>query len=516
MRLPPPMSLVIDWKPAALDGWSVLIRDARKLETAAGKGDLFKEITAKLLHFSRSMDGRELPELLKKRVTSRALTQLWLDDTTFRTRMLNPRILETLVAMQLPLLGIVPLQNLITLYFREFDRLDELGAGLRESLENTLKDQIVIRIENRKQLESAPRDLLSILHKEASWLLSQEGPKALVNFVRNDDKELSDAFNDFELQGLDTGRFGDICRTYYYLETLKSLPVGQWDDVFTELLKPSVSKAVYESGRRIGHVALEILIDRSVDDPGDAWQNFILELAGDPRIASNAPNYREWWKPLGEKRIEKVRGWLAKEDLRLFLRALEQYGKESSDVALQRMFPARKQFLEGLDRLRLVRGTRLMLGKKAEYEVKKILGNELKTSYVKLSNMHDKAIIYIDCGDFCLIEGSHSFKLWVYLAPPSDLVNSYDVKQVTHMDLTVKVPTSYRKRYGANAPYTDVTHSPTVWQNRVFDFLAKQGIGVDIEPLLSRQDYRVYLRRFGMPVVKGVKTKVSNISGSFK
>src|SRR5690606_33067965 len=115
---------------------------------------------------------------------------------------------------------------------------------------------------------------------------------------------------------------------------------------FEELQKQSVAKAPFEGTRRIGHVALEILIDRSGQEASEAWQEFIINLAGDPRIASSALNYREWWQPLGEERIQKVRGWLSKEDLRLFLRAVEQYGIEAQNDELQRMFPARKIFLE--------------------------------------------------------------------------------------------------------------------------------------------------------------------------
>lgn len=101
-------------------------------------------------------------------------------------------------------------------------------------------------------------------------------------------------------------------------------------------LKPSVSKAPFEGDRCIGHAALEILIDRTGQEPSDVWQTFILNLAGDPRISSAATNYRQWWQPLsGEARIQKVRGWLSKEDLRLFLQAVEQYGIQSHNDELQ-------------------------------------------------------------------------------------------------------------------------------------------------------------------------------------
>lgn len=506
MKLPAPESLKLDWSPAALESWDRLVYEVKQLGDSAGKGDAFQQMTLRLLQMSRTMDFRRLPELLRKRVAARALTQLWVEDTEFMRRLMNSKLLQSLVAMHRPVLGIVPLQNLITLYFREFDRLDQLGDGMRSELQSVLKDQLELRLGGTK--ERTVRDVLTVLHDEADWLLRSDGPKQLVEHIRSENMELSDGFIFFELRGLDSGRYGDICRAHYYLETLRHLPVGQYDEVFSELLKPSVCKAPYEGQQRIGHAALEILIDRADGDPGESWQNFIMDMAGDPRIASSAPNFREWWKPIGEDRVEKVRGWLAKEDLRLFLKALEQYGKESRNAELERMFPARKYFLEGLERLKLVKKTRLMLGRKAEFSVKKILGDELKTSYVKLTNdngMSDKAVIYIDCGDFCIVEGSHSFKLWIYLAPPSEKVYSYDINSLSHSELTHNVPSTYRKTYGWSAPYADITHHPSSWQNKVFEFLTQNGIGIDIENLLSPSDYDRHVKRYGIPVVKNKK-----------
>ena len=507
MKLFPPDQLVIDWKPGALDGWRELVQKTRQLEQRAGKGDMFRKITSQLLQMARSMNFRGLSGLLEKPVTARALTQLWLDNEDFRRRLLNQTLLDSLVSKQQPRLGLIPLHNLITLYFREFDRLDGIKPGLREAVEGVIRSQLEARSESIRRQDY--RDLLTVLNGEAPWLLSVDGPRRLVDWVHAENRELADAFEVLELRGLDAGRYADICRAHYYLETLRHLPVGRYHEVFEELLRPAVSKAPFQGEKRIGHAALEILIDRAESDPGEKWQNFIMDLAGDPRIASTARNYREWWKPLGEARIQRVRSWLAREDLRLFLKALEQYSRESGKEEIQRMYPARKRFLEGLVKLGLVRSTRLMLGRDAANAIRRILGSELKTSYVSLDGMRDKAIIYIDCGGFCLLEGSHSFKLWIYLAPPSEKVYGYSVTKLSHTSLTTGVLADYRKKYGPDAPYAQVTHHPTTWHNRVFEFLAQHGISLDIEALMGRQEYQRYLARYGMPVVSPHKTKVS-------
>jgi hypothetical protein len=395
----------------------------------------------------------------------------------------------------------------IQLYFSEFDRLDEVEAGLLERLQQHLHDQLDRMPDPKQPLFS--KDVLSVLKNEGRWLLDLNGPLELVRRVREQGRELGGTFSAYGLDGFDTGRYADICRAHFYLETLRGLRPGEWDPVLDELLKPSVSKAPYEDGKRIGHVALEIMIDRAADDPGENWQGFILNLAGDPRIISSAANYREWWKPLGEERIRKVRGWLSKEDLRLFLQAVEQYGIEAGNEKLQRMFPARKVFLDGLFKLKLIRNTRLLLGAKAQQTVKNILGSELKTSFARMEGtMADKAVIYLDCGDFHIVEGSHDFKIWIYLASPGELLRSYDKNYFTPTDLSTVIPGQYEKLYPGLPVGAYTHHPPLTWQNRVFQLLADNGIGLDIEQLLSKPDYKAYLAKFGMPAVSAKKVKV--------
>lgn len=508
MRIPPAQTNKIDWYSGTFEAWDSLVKQVTILESKAGKGDSFQFYTDKLRDMAISHNLRNLPKLLERRVVARALTQLWLEDKNTRARLLTTKLLKTLVEKQQPRLGIIALHNLVFLYFREFDRLDSIHSGnsekICELLQNIILEQLDIRFENKdskKLPKSDNKDVLNVLHSKARWLLSIDGPKQLVKKAGRSKIDLADAFTKYQLEGLDYGRYADICRANYYLERLRKLPVGSHDEILYELLNPEVSKAYYESDKRIGHVALEIMIDRADGAPGEAWQDFILSLAGDPRISSSAHNFREWWKPLGEARTDKVRGWLSKEDLRLFLQALEEYGNQKGKDDLKQMFPARKRFLEGLEHLNLIRKTRLMLGSTAATAVRSILGKEFKTNYVKLGGgMSDKAVIYIDCGDFCLVEGSHSFKLWVYLAPPSELVSSYDVKSLTHSELVNTVPRDYLDKY--DLPYEAIIHHRQSWQYKVFEFLARYGISLDPEILLSKGDYILCLSRFGMPVVQ--------------
>lgn len=509
MRLPLVEWPATDWDARLLERWTVLQSKAAEMNEAAGSNDAFDSAVAELRNMASTGQFARLLEILRRRIVARALTWLWLNDEQFSSKMLNPRLLETLLEAQAPRFTRMTLQQLAQLYFRRFDQLDK-QHDVRELLERILLEQLE-KIPPLK-IQSTWVDPLVTLKREGSWLLTLDGPAMLAKRVQEDGRELGATFQEMGLQGFDDGRYGDVCRAHFYLDTLRNLPVGASDPVFEELQKQSVAKAPFEGTRRIGHVALEILIDRSGQEASEAWQEFIINLAGDPRIASSALNYREWWQPLGEERIQKVRGWLSKEDLRLFLRAVEQYGIEAQNDELQRMFPARKIFLEGLFKLKLIRNTRLLLGSKASHSVRRILGKDVKTSFAKMDGiMNDKAVIYLDCGDFHLVEGSHSFKIWVYLAAPGDSLRSYEKHTFSHFDLTRNIPADYKKLY-PGLPFDGFVHTPGSWQNNVFTFLANNGIGLDIEQLLSPADYKVALKRFGVPVVSSEKPTMNRVS----
>ena len=509
MRLPPYELPRVEWPVRQMERWTVLVEKAARMERATGQNDAFERMLAVLRNMASTGRFDGLADLLKRRLAARALSWLWLNDEVIASRLLNPRLMEALLEAQQPRLTRMTLQQLAQLYFRRFDLLDE-REGLRQLLEQSLQEQLQKLPASR--FDGARADPLLTLMQDGSWLLGLDGPSRLAERVRKAGRELGESFAQMGLQGFDDGRYGDVCRAHFYLETLRNLTVGEWDPVMDELLKPSVSKAPYQGNRRIGHAALEVLIDRAGQEPGDAWQNFILNMAGDPRIASSAPNYREWWLPLGEARIQKVRGWLSKEDLRLFLQAVEQYGLETDNHELQRMFPARKLFLEGLFKLKLIRNTRLLLGGRAQLSVKRILGKEVKTSFAKMDGqMNDKAVIYLDCGDFHLVEGSHSFKIWVYLAAPGEALRSYERNTFSHGDLITIIPATYKKLY-PRLPYEAIVHTPHTWQSKVFQFLADNGIALDIEQLLSKQDYKLQLAKFGIPVVGPKAARVEPVA----
>ncbi|BBW91086.1 hypothetical protein PS1M3_11730 [Pseudoalteromonas sp. PS1M3] len=496
LHLPPiPELAQFNWERMSQQ-WSSLTLQTKKIADGAGQGEEFKVLEQQVNRYVMYDQKEKLKQILIKRKGVRVLTQLWIDKEDVRKNSLNEQTIDYIQAKH-PKLGMSSLMNLISLVYRYFDAL--VDGNIFNRLTQWLNQQIEQRLKDRKNSSDT---ILSVLN-QAKWLLDLTAPKALVNLAKQNHLDLNEQLKKLRLNELPQGRFLDICHAQYYLDTLREIPVGEQHDVLHELLKQDVATMPFEEGKRIGHIALEIIIDRSAGAPSEIWQNFVLNLAGDPRIANTATNYRLWWKPIGENRVKAVTSWLAKEDLRLFLGAIEEYANYTGDEALNRMFPARKRFLEGLYEHGFVRNARLMLGNQAEHTVKRVLGKSLTTSYINLRGMTQTSIIYLDCGDFHIIEGSHNFKLWIYMGLPSNKLNDYSLSELNHFALTNSFPQEYKKNY-PKGELMPIQHSPTSWQKNAIDFLTQNGIELDLEKLFYKDEYRRYVNRYGLPVVRKI------------
>lgn len=200
--------------------WTVLVEKVARMKAASGKSDAFEAMLARLRDMASTGRFDGLPELLKRRLTARALTWLWLNDETMGRRLLSSRLLSVLVDAQQPRLTRITLQQLAQFYFRRFDKLDE-HDGLRKQLEQILLQQLHLLPEPK--VSGPQADPLVTLKRDAHWLLPPDGPVQLVERVRDSGHELGETFEVMGLQGFDDGRYGDICRAHFYLETLRGL-----------------------------------------------------------------------------------------------------------------------------------------------------------------------------------------------------------------------------------------------------------------------------------------------------
>jgi hypothetical protein len=447
-----------------------------------------------------------LRDLMGRRIVARALAALWLEDEPFRRTSLTPAMLTVLIQAQRTLSTLTLLQ-LVNLYFKEFDRLDgpwNGGGQVRQRMETVLQAEL----EKRKERRLNRPGPLTGLAAQPRLVFGAEAPRRLVEKIQEVGADLNAFLEAESLQVVGTGRFFDLCQAIYFLETLKNIPLGSTHPVLKQLQDPAVNTAPFDDGRRIGHAALEIVIDRSDDKPSDAWLRFVVDVAGDPRVVGSR-QFSDWWKPLGTDRINRVRGWLSKVDIDVFLEALEDYSRSAGREDIGRMLPARKRFIQGLSQKGRIKQARLALGRTVEWGLRRRLGSAMEGFAFARFLKNDTAIIVLDCHDFFIVEGSHSFKIWVYLANPADgILFDYTIPEFTFYNLIHEIPAAYAEQF-PGLPSISATHDYALrWQHNIVSFLARNGISLDAEDILTPSDYHAFIRRFPVASVSDRKTKV--------
>jgi len=331
------------------------------------------------------------------------------------------------------------------------------------------------------------------------YLISPSGPQWLAERAIREKTDFDQVMGNLGLDQYKSGQYMELAQRIYYVEQLKVIPVNQPHELLIEVQKPVVFNAQYNGDELLGHQILSILIAKApAQNIHESWLNVIMAIAGDPRIPPSHPRYITWWSGVPNHLISKVRGWLSRLDLKLFLEALEDFSSSSNDLDMKRMYPSRKQFLEGLYDKKLILNTRLYMSRQmAQYLRRNYKAEHLPDFSIIQDN--DKSIIYVDLGDAHLVEGSHSCYLWVYKSlDPSATLFNYAKKQETYGGLTAGLDRAMQRyRRGARAK---ITHSPVNfgWQRRAVEELQHLAVDIKMKDVLTEKDYRSYVRKFGV------------------
>ena len=482
-----------EWKPSDFIRIKKNKEKIANLLVRTGKGsDKFLQACNRIRHLISTGRSHEIPTVIKTPVEVRALTYLFSQKEFHNHARITKGMLKSLHNPR-PRLGLISLFQMIKVYFHYFD---QVGS---EEILNSICSLLSNELESRERYKSD--DVISELKKNRSLLFRRDGPKQVVDYARKRNVHLDLVFKEFCLQDYHNSRFHQLCRYEYYLDTLKLLPVGEGHPVLDEVCKAEVYDAPAGEGLLLGHKVLEILIDRaSSQEISDKWRGVIMTIAGDPRVPDTSARFRKWWSILGLDRQKKVRGWLSGFDLMLFLEALRNYGESEGKADLQRMFPARKIFLEGLYAQGLIHHSRLFIGSSPERYLKGSYKKEELPEYASLKDSY-LSIIYLKVGNCHLIEGSHSARLWIFPRLPSDArITNYAKRRYQRTDLSTRIEKLYYEEYGysAKSPIS-IRHYPDLsWQATAIRYLQSEGIRPDIEKLIEPRFYRKLKSWYGL------------------
>jgi hypothetical protein len=492
MRLPELTFNLPDWNDSDFTQIKVAEQKVSHIGSKAGtNSDNFQKAYLKLLNIV--LQGDNLVEHISSAVDVRAFTFLLASSEEFvKHASLTRGHLDSLVIPRNPMSKLSLIQ-LIRAYFVRYDTVasTEVLAAWRSF--------IMLQL-NKLSLSASTSDLASY-KKYESVLFSVSGPSKLVEFAQSKQCDLDSVFRETGLNGFNNGRFLILCRYQYYLETLKTIPVGSEHEILHEVVKKDVLNAPYDETRLLGHIILEILIDRSAGSViSPVWQSFILTIAGDPRVPTSSANYQKWWLLLGQQRIVLMRGWLSRFDLSLFLKVLEQSARDGNIGDMERMFEPRKQFMEGLLEQGLVTQSRLFLSKHAEDYLRRSYKKEELPEYA-LVKSPETSMIYLNlAGNVHMIEGSHSFTLKLMDKLPAQVnLLDYNKRSFVDSEFRTKIGLIYYRQFGSGEGIEELKHDVHLnWQHNAIQFLARNGISVSAYELIGAARYREYKAKFGV------------------
>ncbi|MDQ7075320.1 MAG: EH signature domain-containing protein [Gammaproteobacteria bacterium] len=339
------------------------------------------------------------------------------------------------------------------------------------------------------------KKLRSEMTGETERILSGIGPKWLAEESYRNGRDFDEQLKVVMLDRYPVGRFITVAKNIYYLEVLRGLQPNEAHSILDEMQKKSAYDAQYDENSLLGHQILNILIKKSpISGVSEVWLNVILAIAGDPRVPKAHPNYRKWWSQLDAQLGNKVKGWLSKLDLKLFLEALESFSNLPGKEELKRMYPARKQFMQGLLKKQLVIGTRLFLSRGAEQYLKNNYEPEHLPNYSLVKG--NISVIHIQlAGGGHIVEGSHSCKLWVYeRLDPSATLFDYSKTHFSYSSLTGGLRDQMLK-LGLQHE-VDITHRFN-WQHEAILALKNVGVPINSKDVLTLDDYKKYKRMYG-------------------
>ena len=463
---------------------------------SAGMGSRRFEEAQQALLTAAQRGEQALYERLRRPIDIRALSYLLCSQgDEARQIHLTPQLVSRLTGPR-PQLSTLTLLQLISAWFRH-DRFKN-SQGLR-ALGRLLQSQLEQRQNTRRTV------MLSLYIEHRALLFAVDAASRLVKRAH--------AAGNFETiieqYGLATqadSRLVTLARACYYVARLEALPVGADSSLLKKVTQPDIRDAPLDGeGELIGHAVLRSLISRaSANSVSDAWRNTILSIAGDPRVPKGHPYYLKWWSRLEPALIHKVRGWLAGFDLKLFLSALQQYGQDRNDADLQRMYPARKSFLEGLLNQGLVNNTRLFISRDMErYLIQAFREEELPAYAIVNDPRYSRSMIYLDVDDVHILEGSHNRAVYGVprRLPQASRILDFGTPEFDERDLGKGLLEQYAAEFnGDDSDQLEVSHHPENfnWQHKVIQYLQRQGVALNIEKLFTSQDYHRYKRIHGL------------------
>ncbi|MEW1959577.1 EH signature domain-containing protein [Kineococcus sp. NPDC059986] len=450
---PTPVPALPEWGGVGHAAWARQIKRAEELCRGAGTGRHFAGLVDEARHLLALGNVPDLERRLADRRFVRAVATAWAEDVDLAQRSLSTPLVDAIVRDDVSRLSTLLLARL---FLDHLDRLDSWETGLQASLRELVRSSV------SAQPTRPHVDVMESLRRQDHYLFTPDGPRRLAD-------HLVEVGGDFDawlrvslLSAYSTTRFARVARDEFYMAQIRAADPESGDHAFLgvvtgEVLNRQRTETTDEDGRYFGHRILTALTDKETRRPSAPWLEAVLLIAGDPRSEQTQP-WRTWWAKLPlENRTRAVR-WMNGINLAAFLNGVEAYAKASGNQAMERMLERRKRLLNGLYEQDRIVDVRLMLGSSISSWIRRSASVDLRdAARLEGSGMDSTAVIYVDCGDFCLVEGSHNFSLHVYVGGPLERLESRKRTAYSGSYLREEVPGGHKAENGERSYLVEST-----------------------------------------------------------
>lgn len=482
--------------------WTAITTRAETLAHGIGQGQNPGERKARAIRLLRANDIQALKDAVDSDPRlHRAVATVWTEDSGLAAESLRKSTLAAVFGTQR--VSRMTTRSLAGILLRDFSRIEQWEAGLFDYYTGLVR----WAVESVRFSPRTRRNVLRTMDSHPDWFLEANAPETVARHLIRSRIGLDDFLADIGAKGVPGGTYADEIRQALFLKRLERVDPALDDPIHHELRNAAVYQAPTAAGGYFGHRILKILSSPK-KAPGTVWLDTILHIAGDPRL-NHSQQWTTWWSGVEPTVRAKVMGWLSTEDLRLFLAAVEEYGQSMDHDDLGRMFPARKTFLEGLLEMGLVRETRLFMGNEARTHLRRRLDKHVLSDITPLMDSADKetSVIYVNCGRFHLVEGTHNFKLWIYNGNPAPSLVDRSKRDFTQKRLRQGIPQEFLNGYKMTVPsstkalgksrrHVAIIHNG-LWQQLALEALEHFGHVLPAESLMDSQSYKKYRKGVG-------------------
>lgn len=483
---PAPEVAISPWKRTVNAAWKDMTRRAQHFRSQAGRTSAFEAH----LREARALLTETVPgsdTFWQSRSRRRAVVTVWAEDADLAERTLRSDVLDQAVPVDSPRSTLLTLV-LARIYYQYFDDLDEWEPGLFA----LVGDRLALLAERTDPEGTHGVFVALAAHRPVA--LGDRAPSRIAQHVSDSGEPLTTYLERVGLSDYHSGRFITLVQQYTYLKRLEQSDPTVHHDFLRELTEGDLKKAPAEGRRMFGHLVVETMTTAEDIAPHDTWMNTIIDIAGDPRARGTA-GWNTWWAQISEKSRSVVLRWLTTNDLRLFLTAVEQLGERTHNDDLTRMFPARKRLLEGLHQQNLIRETRLLAARQVRIDLRRELAGELRTEITQLKGAHPTlSVIYLDCGDFHVVEGSHDFSLHVFIGGPPAAFAEWSTAAIPVASMRTAAAGNHK------IPHAAFRHPNNLqWIAQFLTFLADHGIHISPASVMDSDTLASVKRRFELP-----------------